>query len=90
MHGLRAEMDLFPIVDQFRQTRIQFAHDIADIHVIEPLPLPAVLHGVLLIGRVPHFDRVRITFCCGFNPSEPHFFFQNFFRELFRRRSRLR
>ena len=76
-------MGLFPTVDQFLKTRIQFAHDIADIHVIEALPLPAVLHGVLLLGRVPHFERVRITFCCGFNLPEPHFFFQNFFCELF-------
>jgi hypothetical protein len=82
---LRAEMGLLPVIDQFRQTRIQFPHDTANIYVIEPLPLPAVLHGVLLVGSVPQFDGVRITFRRGFKLPEPHFFFQNLFRQLFRR-----
>ena len=89
MQGLGAKMGLFPLVDQFRYTRVQLAHDIADIHVIEPLPLPAILHGRLLVGGVPQFDCVRITFRCGFNLPEPHFFFQKLFGELFRCRGLL-
>ena len=77
-------MGLFPTVDQILKTRIQLAHHIADIHVIQALPFPTVLHRVLLVGGVPQFDRMRIAFRRGFNLPEPHFFFQNLFFQLFR------